>query len=131
VEERQNESTGGGALTDERMDNLCTPRLSTTKSKHKLHWSQHILNTTVCLAHLLCTSLLLNASAWIHTSLRTPSQPSSYTVYTTLLISNLAQVQGHHSRDMLVINLTTHSFPNHYLAAISPCRIPTILHFAH
>jgi hypothetical protein len=104
----RNESAGGSALTDERMDNPCTPRSTTTKSKHKLHWFQHILNTTVCLAHLLCTSLLLNASAWIHTSLRTPSQPSSYIVYTSLLISNLAQVQDHHSRDMLTITVQPH-----------------------
>jgi hypothetical protein len=76
--------------------------------KHKLHWPQQTLNTMVCLAHLLCTSLLLSASAWIHTSLRTPSQPRSYTVYTSLLISNLAQVQDHHSRDMLTTTVQPH-----------------------
>jgi hypothetical protein len=89
------------------MTTLCDSRSSKPQSKHKLHWSPQTLTTTVCLAHLLCTSLFHSAlawihtsltsffhstSAWIHTSLSNIFHPRSYTAYTSSLSSN--------SRDM-------------------------------
>ena len=56
--------------------------------KHKLHCFQQTLHATICLIHLLCTSLFFCATAWTQTNLRTSSSPRLYTIYSFLLFSN-------------------------------------------